>query len=155
MIANRYFQNRGFEDADKAEAGLQEIIAWEKENLGFFESTTAQETVKIISEMLNLQAQIIENPTVDEIKRYIFENKLVIVPAAGRELGNPFFKQPGPLYHMLVIRGYTKTQFITNDPGTRRGESYPYDFETILSANHDWDSGDVSNGGKVMIVISK
>jgi hypothetical protein len=155
LMANRYFKNIGFEGADDAENSLQEIIAWEKENLGFFESTTAQETARVIREMLGLGAEVIEEPSVDQIKRYIFENKLVLVPAAGRELGNPFFKQPGPLYHMLVIRGYTDTQFITNDPGTKRGENYPYDFETILDANHDWNGGDVSSGEKVVIVVSK
>jgi len=153
LIANRYFQNREFEGPDDAESGLQEIIAWEKENLGFFESTTADETARVIREMLNLQAQIIENPAIDEIKRYIFEHKLVLAPAAGRELGNPFFKSPGPLYHMLVIRGYNQAQFITNDPGTKRGENYPYDFETVLNANHDWNGGDVLGGDKVMIVV--
>jgi len=153
LIASRYFQNREFEGPDDAEKGLQEIIAWEKENLGFFESTTADETARVIREMLNLQAQIIENPAIDEIKRYIFEHKLVLAPAAGRELGNPFFKSPGPLYHMLVIRGYNQAQFITNDPGTKRGENYPYDFETVFNANRDWNGGDVLGGDKVMIVV--
>lgn len=153
LMVGRYFEGRGIENPDEAEAGIQEIIAWENEHLGFFESTTAEETARVIREMLGLKAEIIENPTVDEIKRYIFENKLVLVPAAGRELGNPFFKSPGPLYHMLVIRGYTPTQFITNDPGTRRGENYPYDFSTILDANHDWNRGNVANGARVMIVV--
>lgn len=155
LMANRYFKGIGFGGADEAERALQEIIVWEKDNLGFFESTTAEETARVAREMLGLKAEMIENPSVDQIKRYIFENKLVIVPAAGRDLGNPFFKQPGPLYHMLVIRGYTKTQFITNDPGTRRGENYPYDFETVLSANHDWNGGDVSGGEKVVVAVGR
>lgn len=155
LIASRYYRGQGFENADDAEQALQEIIAWEKENLGFFESTTAQETARVAREMLGLNTQVIENPTVEGIKKYIFENKLVLVPAAGRELGNPFFTAPGPLYHMLVVKGYTQTQFITNDPGTRRGENYPYEFETILNANHDWNRGDVGNGAKVMIVVGQ
>ena len=154
LMANRFFKNQSIEGVDDAENGLREIINWEGENLGFFESTTAQETARVIREMLGLRAEVIKEPSVDQIKRYIFENKLVLVPAAGRELGNPFFKQPGPLYHMLVIRGYTKTQFITNDPGTKRGENYPYNFETILNANRDWNGGDVSGGEKIMIVVS-
>ena len=155
LMVNRYFTKRGIADADDAEAGIQEIIKWEKENLGFFESTTAEETARVAHEFLGLEVELLKDPTVDQIKRYIFEGKLVIVPAAGRELGNPFYKSPGPLYHMLVIRGYTPTQFITNDAGTKRGENYPYDFETILFANHDWNEGDVMSGERVVMVVGK
>lgn len=155
LMANRYFQGRGIASADDAEAGLQEIIAWEKENLGFFESTTAKESARVITEMLGLKAEIVENPTIDQIKQAIAENKLVIVPAAGRELGNPFYKSPGPLYHFLLIKGFTKTQFITNDPGTKRGANYPYDFDVVLNANHDWNGGNISGGQRVVILISK
>lgn len=155
LMANRYFQGRGIASTDDAEAGLQEIITWEKENLGFFDSTTAKESARVITEMLGLKAEIVENLTIDQIKQAIAENKLVIVPAAGRELGNPFYKSPGPLYHFLLIKGFTKTQLITNDPGTMRGANYPYDFDVILNANHDWNGGDVSSGPKVMILVSK
>ncbi|MBU1019314.1 C39 family peptidase [Patescibacteria group bacterium] len=155
LMANRYFQGRGISGPDDAEAGLQEIIAWEKENLGFFESTTAKESERIITEMLGLKAEIIKNPTIEEIKRAIVDDKLVIVPAAGRELGNPFYKSPGPLYHFLLIKGYTASQFITNDAGTKRGANYPYNFDVVMSANHDWNGGGVSGGQRVVILVFK
>jgi len=155
LMANRYFQGREISGQDDAEEGIQQIIAWEKENLGFFESTTAEESTRVIKEMLNLKADIISNPGVDEIKRALSEKKLVIVPAAGRQLGNPFYKSPGPLYHFLLIKGYTEKEFITNDAGTKRGANYPYKFETIFSANHDWNGGDVDAGKKVMILVYK
>ncbi|MFH1854924.1 MAG: C39 family peptidase [bacterium] len=155
LMVNRYFQGRLIDGVDDAEAGLQEIITWEKENLGFFESTTAKESVRIITEMLNLKAEIVKNPSIEEIKRVIADDKLVIVPVAGRELGNPFYKSPGPLYHFLLIKGYTASQFITNDPGTKRGANYPYDFDVVLNANHDWNGGDVSGGDRVVILVGK
>lgn len=162
LMANRYFLGREITGAEDIEQGLQEIIAWEMQNLGFFESTTADETVKVLNQMLNsmptgrqVKTKTITNPSVDDIKQAIADNKLVLVPSAGRELHNPFYKSPGPLYHFLLIKGYTGTQFITNDPGTKRGENYPYDFATVLSANHDWNGGDVPNGAKTMIVVSK
>ena len=40
---------------------------------------------------------------------------------------------------MLVIRGYTPTSIITNDPGTRNGLNYAYDFDTLYNANGNWD----------------
>ena len=47
----------------------------------------------------------------------------------GRKIGNPFYPYPG--YHMLVVRGYTDNQVITNDNGTKRGEKYPYDWNVF------------------------
>ena len=44
----------------------------------------------------------------------------VLLPAAGRLLRNPYFSGQGPLYHMLVVKGYTRDgKIITDDPGTR------------------------------------
>ena len=100
--------------------------------------------------------RLIEDPTVDQIKAELVAGRPVIVPAAGRLLGNPYFTAPGPIYHMLVIRGYTQNdQFIVNDPGTSRGESFLYDFDTLLYALHDWNNGgEITQGRKVVIVLS-
>lgn len=153
LMANRYFQAKKIDEPSDAEQGIQGIISWENQNLGFSESTSAEETARIAREMLGLKAQIISNPSVDDIKLALSENKLVLMPAAGRQLGNPFFKSPGPLYHMLVIKGYTHDKFITNDPGTRNGADYPYVYKTLLEANHDWNNGDVQNGASLMVAV--
>jgi len=153
LMAERFFNNQKINGPDDAESGLQEIIAWEMKNLGFFESTTAVETARILSDEFSLKTQIITNPNIDQIKSALADKKLVMVPSAGREIGNPYYTAPGPLYHMLLLKGYTATQFITNDAGTRRGENYPYDFKAILNANHDWNGGDVSDGARVAIFI--
>ena len=42
------------------------------------------------------------SPLYRQIKEFLMAGKLVIVPAAGRQLGNPYYKAPGPVYHMLV-----------------------------------------------------
>ena len=79
----------------------------------------------------------------------------IIVPAAGRELANPNFTGAGPLYHMLVVRGYTDSTFVTNDPGTRNGNGYVYKQKIIMDAMGDWNGGDPANGAKVVIVVTK
>lgn len=156
LMAVRYFNGEKINSVADAEAGLQQIITWEKNNLGFFESTTAAETVRVIKGIdENLNAEVVKDPTIDEIRQFLADNKLVLVPTAGRLLNNPFYKSPGPLYHMLVIKGYTPSQFITNDAGTRRGENYPYKYKTLLDANHDYNGGDVTAGKKLMIVVSE
>lgn len=165
LMVGRFFQNRPIENKDDAEAGLQDVKRWELENLGYYYDTTAEETAKILEGVYGLNIEVKTNPTVDDIKKSVAAGKLVIVPAAGRELGNPYYRQPGPIYHMVVIRGYTKEgKFIMNDPGTRRGEGYVYDPEVVMNAMHDWvpagdrtvpRNGDVQNGRRVILVVKR
>jgi hypothetical protein len=66
---------------------------------------------------------------------------------------------------MLIIRGFNEDKFITNDPGTKRGEAYRYRFGDLLWAVHDWTGGvreykdsrpepDMTKGKRVMVIIS-
>jgi len=61
------------------------------------------------------------------------------VPLAGRELNNPYFRAPGPIYHMLVIKGYDSDEFIVNEVGTKRGDSFKYKYDVLINAIHDWN----------------
>lgn len=102
--------------------------------------------------------KITENPSVEEIKKILASGKTIIAPMAGRELGNPNFKQPGPLYHMLVISGYDnkKGVFITQDPGTRKGKNYEYKFNILMNALHDFpgDKNKIKDGDKKILIAS-
>ena len=155
LMASRYFIGESITSPRDADTGMAQIVDWENKNIGVSDSISAEQTARVAKEFLNLNARIIANPTAKDIEEVISKNSLVLVPAAGQQLGNPFYTAPGPLYHMLVLKGYTNSQFITNDPGTIHGENYPYDFEKILSANHDWNSGNVTTGARVMVVVSK
>lgn len=163
LMAARYYQHQPFKDTADKEAGLQAIKAWEVKNLGWYYDTTASENARILEELFELHVDVVEDPTITQIKAAIAAGQVVIVPAAGRELGNPNFKSPGPIYHNLLIRGYTRDgKFITNDPGTRKGEAYVYDQSVIMSAMHDWVSsgertvpanGSVEFGRKVILIV--
>lgn len=140
--------------AETADAALLQIVEYEKVLFGDYLDTTAEQTATLIEQMYGYErVELIVNPTVEQIKEQVAAGRPVIVPAAGQELHNPYFTQPGPLYHMYVIRGYTPKGFITNDPGTRRGEGYTYSYDTVMSTMHDWNEGDVANGQKIIIVI--
>jgi hypothetical protein len=78
----------------------------------------------------------------------------VIIPASGKELQNPNFRNGGPPYHMLVMKGYLADgRWIVNDPGTRKGADYLYGKQLLLNAVHDWNGGDVPRGSSVAFVI--
>lgn len=126
--------------AHTMEQALLSLVKWEGDH-GYSIDLTTQETVAVLGAYFDYQTTLHTDVSIVAIKAELDQGNLVIIPAAGRELGNPYFTDPGPIYHMLVVRGYdeTKKEFITNDPGTRRGEAYRYSYQTLLSAIHDWD----------------
>ncbi|MBI5732097.1 MAG: C39 family peptidase [Candidatus Magasanikbacteria bacterium] len=136
---------------------LQEIIVWEKEKFGYFEDTTAEQTVQILREFFNLTgARVYYDFSIADIKKHLALGRPVIVPAAGKLLPNPYFRNGGPLYHMLVLKGYTKDgKFISNDPGTNTlGEDFTYKLEALFNAIHDWRvDKDILQGRRAMIVV--
>ena len=156
-MVERYYEGEpeGLIEAGKADEAIQTIVAFENELFGYYEDTTAEQTGVFAELMFGRTYELIEDPSVDDLKSHLVQGRPVIIPAAGRLLNNPHFTAPGPIYHMLVVRGYTEAgQFIVNDPGTYRGEAYLYDFDTLLYAMHDWNGGDeITDGRKVALVI--
>lgn len=156
LMAASYVQGTSLPNADFADQRLEEVRAFEEKQFGYYEDTTAAETATILQEHFGLaNVRLLENPTANDIRQALATGKLVIMPAAGRLLGNPYFQTPGPLYHMIVIKGYTKdSRFITHDPGTRRGADFIYSETTLMNAMHDWRSdAKVELGRKVVIIV--
>lgn len=88
------------------------------------------------------------------------KGNVVLTPMDGRALKNPNFTAPGPERHMILIKGfdYKTREFITNDPGTRKGENYRYSEKIIFSAIRNYQTGNKLPFGtlkKEMIVVSK
>ncbi|MFA5961255.1 MAG: C39 family peptidase [Parcubacteria group bacterium] len=154
MVAS-YINNQPINGPADADKKMLAIMDFEMKKFGYYQDTTADETATILREYFNLpKVEVVSDPTIEQIKTALAEGKAVIMPEAGRQLGNPNFQTPGPLYHMLVIKGYRKNgDFITNDPGTRKGADYIYKASTIMNANHDWNGGNVDTGRKVMIIV--
>ena len=151
-----YYQGEpsGLINPNDADEAIWELVDFQNDLFGDYLDTTADETRQFIDLFYNLTVIVEEDPTVELIKEEIAAGRPVIVPAAGRELGNPFFSGDGPLYHMLVIKGYTEDQFIVNDPGTKRGQDYVYDIDVLMSAIGDWNDGDPANGAKRVILLA-
>jgi hypothetical protein len=141
---------------EEMEKRIQDLVSDEQELLGFFESTDAQDTVQVMIDALGMSgAKILPVDSIDDVKRQLAAGHPVMLPASGKALKNPNFRNGGPLYHMLVAKGYTASRIITNDPGTRKGADYLYDPGVLFQAIHDWNGGDVPNGAKIMIVVGR
>jgi len=158
LMVKAYFEGEknAVLDPETTRLDLQNMAAFEQELFGSYVDTSAEQTATIAEQYLGYpNSDLIENPTVDQIKQALSNGTPVLVPAAGRLLHNPYFTSPGPVYHMFVIRGYTKDgQFIVNDPGTKRGQAYVYPFETVMDAMHDWQPDqDITQGRKVVLIL--
>lgn len=164
IMADSFFHKKSL-DKDIMENEIQKIVKWEGKN-GYTVDVTAKEVAEILQKYFSLSVEVKSVTSAQDIINELSKGKLVIVPAAGRLLKNPNYKTPGPLYHMLLVRGYdlNKKEIITNDPGTRKGEGYRYSHDIFLNAIHDWpkqgkgkddvSEEEMNNGKKVMIVIS-
>ncbi|HYV33310.1 MAG TPA: C39 family peptidase [Candidatus Limnocylindria bacterium] len=144
--------------AKNVEAQIASLTQWQDKSFGYHLDTTAEETAEMISGYYGLKATIVEDYTLQNIKDALNNHSVVILPVNGRLIGNPNYKQPGPIYHMLVVRGYTSADgLITNDSGTRLGQNYPYTFNTLYNAAADWDhsANTITSANKIMIVVSK
>ena len=136
VLVSKYY-NKETLDKNIMDEELTKIRKWESDEWGIYTDSTVAEIKEMGETIYNLNIEISTDVSIDNIKNNLRKNYLVLVPTAGRELHNPFFKQPGPLYHILVLRGFTDDSFIANDVGIGKGEAYKYKFQTVINATHD------------------
>lgn len=130
----------------EAKKEILAIAAFEEETYQNYVDTSGADTLKIIiKEHLNYQNALLKKDSgIEEIKRELAAGNALILPMDGKKLKNPNFKNGGPDRHNIVIRGYDPAtkEFITNDPGTRKGEGYRYPEKIIETAWRDYPTGD-------------
>ena len=164
IMVDRYYRGLSLTNS-LMNSEIIKIIDWQT-NRGYRVDLTAKETKDVLLDFFGLTSRLLVDPTLDDIKKELDQGNLILVPAAGRELGNPYFTPPGPIYHMLVIVGYDDNtqEFITNDPGTKRGEKFRYHYQTLLNANHNWNHDlalggmtdeEMAQGSSIMIAVDK
>lgn len=146
----------------EAKEKILDIVKYQIENIGEYRDTSATDTLKyIINGYFNYQKTRLEkNITLENIIKELASGNLIIVPVNGQKLSNPYFTQPGPERHMIVLRGYdtTKKEFIANDPGVGRGEKYRYPQKILWVAIRDYETGyhiPIIEIKKIIIVIEK
>lgn len=106
------------------------------------------------------QAQAHEQLSKSKMINALKVGQLILLPVNGQLLKNPHYTAPGPTTHMLVVLGYDPRtdEFITNDSGTRHGQSYRYPAARLIGAAVNYPTGnhgaqDFSN--KTFITVSR
>ena len=140
---------------EQIENELQEFVAWQTDH-GYKYDITLQQLSQAAAAFYQFDnGEVMINPTIKQIKSLVAAGQPVILPAAGRLLPNPNFTPPGPLYHMVVIKGYDPEGFITNDPGTRNGEDFYYKYDDLMDAIHDWDPTNILSGQRAVMFYDR
>ena len=135
---------------------ILKMVKYQEKNWGEHRDLTVKETADLAQKVYNFKLEVKDKPSLEDLKQWLRDQRLVIVPTAGRLLKNPHFRRPGPVYHMVVLRGFdeAKKVFIVNDPGTQYGEGYKYSYPTLMNALHDWNGTDeaIEQGAKRVLV---
>lgn len=131
------------------------LVEWQKEHYGDYIHTSTAQNAEMLQDYFGYENfEILENPTVDDMKKALAGGHPILAPFAGRVMENPFFSGEGPYYHVIIIKGYDGKNFITNDVGTRRGHNFIYSYKNTMDALHDYDSDkDILEGAKNMIIL--
>ncbi len=127
----------------KARALMLPLFDIEDTMFGSHEDTDAARTAQLANHEMSFLATVKENPTIEEIKEQIRNNRPVISMHYGFGLNNPHhrFRRGGSSYHTLVISGFddNTNEFIIQDSGDYSGSNYRYSYNTIMNTMHDFD----------------
>lgn len=153
IMVHKYFEGASL-PAETMDSEIKKLVDFEIKTFGYYADTNAAEIARMLKEYYGRgNVQVIYNFSLDDIKDALSKGYPVIITLAGREIGNPYFTAPGPIYHALVIKGYVNNKLITNDPGTRRGSDYLYDADVLLKAAHEWSFPDIDQGTPAIIIV--
>ncbi|OQB05977.1 MAG: hypothetical protein BWY19_00645 [bacterium ADurb.Bin212] len=155
LMLNAWHENKHTVLKDEADRLISEMVEYQVVQ-GYQNSITLQELSEIAKNKYGLRGlQVKSVASWQEIKESIYyNNSPIIAGMAGKKLNNPNFRNGGPNYHMLLIVGYDDKGFITNDPGTRKGEKYYYTNEVLFNALHDYNREDINLGEKNIMYLA-
>lgn len=132
----------------KTKEQIKQMVTWEERRFGGHYDLGVADIAVIAKEYLGYQKIRVEtNGTFGALRDELRAGHPVILPAAGQLLKNPYFKQPGPPYHVFVLTGFDGNEFIANENGTRRGADYRYSQQTLEAAWHDYQKDQPSEAG--------
>lgn len=84
--------------------------------------------------------EIIENPSIEDIKHNISKWNPIIVPVYWKWLSNNLFISWWPVYHNLLIKWYTEQNFIVNEVWVSKWDWYNYKISELMENIYNYDA---------------
>lgn len=141
---------------EQAKKEILSIFTVKEATEGVSEDESMATIARIIdSAKLSWTAYVVENPSIEDLKKELTTGRPIIMPIDARQVDNPNYTDVD--YHVIVVKGYDNItqEFITNDPGTSRGEDFRYMYNDLYSAIHDFTKGANSAGGPKRVLFTR
>jgi len=158
-MVDYYYRGRTSVSIPEAEAYMTTLFEKQNSLYGSNANSDAVQFKYLIDNFTSFNAQIIRNPTINQIKDQIDQKRPVISLHYGFALENPNipFLRTGSSYHTMVIIGYddAKGQFIVNDDGdTKAGAGHRYGYELFMNSLHDYNYADGKADGPATVLFT-
>ncbi len=160
LMAYRWREDKGGLSKKDATRKFENMFMTEEKFFGKgVYDTSIEDTAHFAREYFGGEFEV-RNVTMSSIYKALMDDYIIIVPTNGKMLDNPNFTNGGPERHMLIIKGYDKDdkEFITNDPGTKKGKNYRYPRSRLFNAVRNYKTGHkepIKAVDKKMIVVKK
>ena len=162
LTVDYYYKNITSSDSQTIKNDLVKIFDFENQQ-SFTHDVNIDQMALVAQNYLKYTPKIISNPTIDDLKKYLFQDIPIIVPANGKTLyqENKHFKEGGPYYHNLVILGYDDNakKFTVHDVGTQFGAYFKYSYSLLIDSIHDFPASkqkqDINQGDKKVLILLK
>lgn len=151
LMVDLYYSDEEEVNVEEAKQEILDIFEVKRQEFDESKDESLETIVELIDELeLSWRAEIVDNPTIEDVLLELDDNRPVIIPVYAPELDNPHYSGGGPDYHVLVVTGYDieSELFIVNDPGTQFGDELEFSFEIVMDAIHDLNVEDYDGGAK-------
>lgn len=155
VMVDSFYHHRELNSSIAAQAILN-VIKMKEKYYGASLDENAEQMADMVNRFFSWEARVVENPTLEQMKKQLDEKQPIILPVDGKRLKNPNFLNGGPDYHVIVLSGYNekKKVFVSQDPGTKKGHNYEYSYDIIMSAMHDFLPSDQTKNSKQVAIFT-
>ncbi|HEV1997423.1 MAG TPA: C39 family peptidase [Candidatus Dormibacteraeota bacterium] len=134
LMYHDFLEGDGRAQLPPAEVDLQlrAMEGWQVINWGADRDLTLERTGQFAQAYWGYHYQVI-TLTEQSVREAIAAGHPVIIPVMTHSLQNPHYG-PHTVYHELLIKGYTSTGAVTNDPGVQEGKDWFYSWPILFGA---------------------
>lgn len=154
-----YYTDNTDASVDEIKTFMMRLFDIEDELWGQNANSDAHQTAELINGYTSFSAEIVDNPTIEDIKAELLANRPVISLNNGFILDNPRipFLATGSGYHMMVIVGYDDVtdRFVVHDDGDlEKGEFLKYGYDHFMSTLHDYNDVNKKTDGPPRVLFT-
>lgn len=145
LMAVNWARGGGPIDYGDARDAIIGAAEYEDATYGSYEDTSVADTAqRIFREYFGFDdIEVRTGIGANDIAAALRSGSIVVVGVNARKLENPWYSQPAPIQHMVVVVGYDPLadEFVVHDPGTRNGNSMRFDATVLERALLDYPTG--------------